>query len=240
MADLLLNYWQGRAIENCKKYKVEFNLLVLVNKENVLYPDELFSFFVGMGIRYLQFIPCIEIDPVTGEAAEFSVNPEQLGDFLCRIFDRWYEYGQEKLSIRDFDSILNYYVTGSHTICTYSRLCAGYIVIEHNGDAFVCDFFVESKWRLGNIFQTPIEQLADSKMKKDFANFKQAICSKCLVCRHLNVCRGGCIKDRLNQPGGAYNRETYLCSAYKKFFNHSLSKFMEIAASISSAQRNQA
>lgn len=224
------------SIENCRKYNVEFNLLVLVNNENVAYPDELFDFFVSMGIKYLQFIPCIEMEPEKSEIADFSVKPQEYGDFICRIFDRWYEYGPQNLSIRDFDSILNYYVTGVHTICTYTRQCAKYIVIEHNGDAFVCDFFVDPNWRIGNIFETPIEELADSKIKKNFNESKQKLCSKCLICRHLDICRGGCVKDRLNQPDGAIDKKTYLCAAYKKFFNHSLGRFMKIAASVKSGE----
>ena len=148
-------------------------------------------------MRYLQFIPCVEVDPQTGQIAEFSVSPKQYGDFLCRIFDRWMEFGPQKLSIRDFDSILSYCISGHPTICTFDRQCSQYIVVEHSGDVFPCDFFVEPKWRLGNILETPIEQLAACAQKKAFARKKQNLSNKCLVCRHLAVCRGGCMKDRV-------------------------------------------
>ena len=222
-----------RAIENCKQYDVEYNTLTLLNARNADYPDEVFDFLIGLGVRFVQFIPCVEVDLETGEIADFSITPKQYGDFLCRLFDRWYEYGPRKLSIRDFDSVLAYYVTGRHSICTFDRQCSQYIVIEHTGDAFCCDFFVEPKWRLGNIFETPIEKLAVSSKKRAFARTKKNLCNKCIVCRHLAVCRGGCMKDRAPFDKENYGRESYFCEAYKQFFDHTIPRFLQIAAEIS-------
>lgn len=181
-----------RAIDRCREHQVEFNTLTLVNHLTADHPDEIFEFLISLGVRYLQFIPCVEVDPQTGRIAEFSVSPRQYADFQCRIFDRWLAFGPEKLSIRDFDSLLSYCISGHHSICTFDRQCSQYIVVEHTGDVFPCDFFVEPKWRLGNILQTPIEQLAVCAQKKAFARQKQSLANKCLVCRHLAVCRGGC------------------------------------------------
>jgi len=222
-----------RAIELCKQYKVEFNALTLLNNVNVGHPDELFDFFIGAGIKYLQFIPCVELDPVTGEVTDFSITPQQYGQFLCRIFDRWYDYGPENLSIRDFDSIVSYCYVERHTICTFDQQCSQYIVIEHSGDAFCCDFFVEPRWRLGNIFETPIEKLAASSKKREFARAKQNLCNKCLVCRHLALCRGGCMKDRVPFDKESFGRESYFCEAYKRFFDYAVPRFMQIAAAVS-------
>lgn len=223
-----------RAIETCREYKVEFNTLTLLNNKNVECPDELFDFFIEKGIRYLQFIPCFETEPGTGKVADFSVTPEQYGEFLCRTFDRWYEYGPREVSIRDFDSILGYCLSGKHTICTFGKQCSQYIVVEHTGDCFCCDFFVEEKWRLGNIFETPIEKLAASSKKRSFARAKQNLCNKCLVCRSLEVCRGGCMKDRRGGEGGG---ESYFCESYRRFFDYTMPRFMEIAAKINSGAR---
>jgi len=230
-----------RAIQNCKQYNVEYNTLTLLNARNADHPDEVFDFLIELGVKFVQFIPCVEVDPATGEIADFSITPKQYGEFLCRLFDRWCEYGPRNLSIRDFDSMLSYYVTGRHSICTFDRQCSQYIVIEHTGDAFCCDFFVEPKWRLGNIFETPIEKLAASSKKRAFARAKKNLCNKCLVCRHLAVCRGGCMKDRAPFDKENYGRESYFCESYKQFFDHAIPRFMQIAAEINaeSAARSQ-
>ena len=75
-------------------------------------------------------------------------------------------------------------------------------MIEHTGDVFPCDFFVEPQWKLGNICETPIQELAASAKKRAFARKKQNLCNKCLICRHLAVCRGGCMKDRAPRGEG--------------------------------------
>jgi len=225
-----------RAIDNCKKFDVEFNTLTLLNDRNVVQPNEVFDFLVGLGVKFLQFIPCVELDTTTGEVTKFSVTPEQYAEFTCRVFDRWVEFGPGKLSIRDFDSILSYYVSGRHTICTFDKQCSQYIVIEHTGDAFCCDFFVEPKWRLGNIFETPIGKLANSAVKRKFARNKKNLCNKCLVCRHLDICRGGCMKDRAPFDKDNFGRESYYCEAYKRFFDYAGPKFMQIAADINSGK----
>jgi len=221
-----------KGIENCKKYKVEFSALVLLNDKNVEHPEVLFDFLIENELTYLQFIPCVEADPGTGNIADFSITPGQYGDFLCRLFDLWYEYGPEKLNIREFDSLVTYYVMGKHTICTYSKQCAGFVVVEHNGDAFCCEFFVEPKWRLGNILETPLEKLAASSIKRAFAREKQSLCNKCLLCSHLDICRGGCMKDRVRLNAEDSGGESYFCESYKQFFDYTIPRFMQIAAAI--------
>jgi serine-type anaerobic sulfatase-maturating enzyme len=222
------------AIERMKAFDVQYNTLSLINNVTADHPDEIFDFLIDLPMRYLQFIPCVEVDPDTGEIADFSVSPKQYGDFMCRIFDRWVEFGPQRLSIRDFDSILTYCVGGRHTICTFDKQCSQYIVIEHAGDVYPCDFFVEPKWHLGNIFETPIEKLAASAKKKIFARKKQNLCNKCLVCRHLAVCRGGCMKDRAPFDKDDYGRESYFCESYRQFFDYALPRFMQLAAEVRS------
>jgi len=217
------------ALQKCREYNVQFNILVLLNDKNVSCPDELFDFFTNMKITFLQFVPCAERDQKTGNIADFSITAKQYGDFLCRIFDRWLDYGPRKLSIRLFDSVINYLLQGQHTNCSFGRKCSDYIVIEHNGDAFCCDFFVEQQYRLGNICETPIEQLANNRIKRSFSSQKARLNNKCLICRHLNICRGGCPKDRLIVNGGVTDLN-YYCEAYKRFFDYSLGKLAELAA----------
>ncbi len=224
-----------RALKTCKEHKVEFNTLTLLNNINTEHPDRVFDFLIENGVKFLQFIPCVELDPATDKVTDFSITPAQYGEFLCRIFDRWYEYGPTKLSIRDFDSVLSYYVAGKHTICTFDKQCSQYIVIEHTGDAFTCDFFVEPKWRLGNIFETPIQKLAAGSKKRAFARAKQNLCNKCLVCRHLAVCRGGCMKDRAPFARNSFGKESYFCESYKRFFDYTIPKFMQLAAEINAS-----
>jgi uncharacterized protein len=224
-----------KVIENMKQHQVEFNALILLNSNNVDHPEEIFDFLAGMGLRYLQFVPCVEFNRQTGEVLPFSITPSQYGQFICRLFDRWIQHGVTKVSIRDFDSIMSWCLTGRHTMCTFDRSCASYIVIEHNGDAFCCDFFVEPQWRLGNILETSIGQLAGSDRKLAFIRVKQNLPNECLLCRHQAVCRSGCMKDKMSFFKGRANSRSYLCEGYKVFFDYTMPKFMQLAASFNAA-----
>jgi uncharacterized protein len=220
------------AIELCEEYDVAFNTLTLLNNKNVEYPDMLFDFFVELDVEYLQFIPCVEVDRATGKVADFSITPQQYGNFLCRVFDCWYEHGPGNIHIRDFDTFLDCLACYEHTICTFNRQCSQYIVIEHSGDAFCCDFFVEPKWKLGNILETPIEKLAASDCKRAFARAKSNISNKCLVCRELVFCRAGCLKDRIVSNRENFACESYFCRSYRQFFDHAMPRIMQLGAAL--------
>jgi uncharacterized protein len=62
-----------------------------------------------------------------------------------------------------------------------------------------------------------------------FAREKLNLCNKCLLCAHLELCRGGCMKDKIG-PDKA--RQSHLCEGYKQFFDYAMPKFMQIAAHV--------
>jgi uncharacterized protein len=221
-----------RGIKNCQKYNVEFNCLILLNHLTGDHPDEIMNFFLEQGVKFLQFIPCVELDEKTGQPCDFSITAQQYGEFLCKTFDWWLKIGPGNVSIRDFDSMVNYYVTGHHTICTFGRQCADYMVIEHQGDAFPCDFFVEPQLKLGNILDTPMQDLMLSTEKRRFARKKQKVNNKCLVCLHLDICRGGCMKDRLPLGSSTGIPVSYFCESYKMFFDYARPRLAQLAAEL--------
>jgi len=208
-----------------KKHHVEFNVLTLLTDRNVNDPDVLFSFLVEQGIKYMQFIPCFEKEG--NNIAAYSITPEQYGKFLCRLLDLWLDYGPQKISIRLFDSIMSYLLGGHHTICTFQKKCYDYVVVEHNGDVFACDFFVEPKWHLGNILDTPINQLSTSEKKRLFSEKKHNVCNGCFVCRHFSICRGGCLKERVFLATD-YHNKSYFCQSHRMFFDYAVPKLMQV------------
>jgi uncharacterized protein len=75
------------SIATLERHHAEFNILTVVNDVTGNYPGEILNFMIEHGFRYLQFIPCVELDPETGQLTDFSVSPQQFGDFMCQIFD---------------------------------------------------------------------------------------------------------------------------------------------------------
>ncbi|ACS79413.1 anaerobic sulfatase maturase [Maridesulfovibrio salexigens] len=207
------------------------NALVVVNDYSVSYPDDIYQFHKNLGLPHMQFIPCVEVDIANpSQPSSFSVPAEKYGQFLCRIFDLWmndFSGLTPTTSVRMFDSLFHLYMGQAAPECTLLNECGNYVVVEHNGDVFSCDFFVQPEWRLGNIKSSSLTEMLNSGKQRAFGLRKASQCDECKNCRWLTFCRGGCPKDRIMGHGN--NKQTYLCPAYKIFFEHSDKKFRQLA-----------
>jgi len=206
-----------RKIKLLQRYNVEFNILAVVTDKNSKKPEALFKYFQDLGVKYMQFIPCLEKDK--NGIAPFSVDPNSYGNFLCSMFDRWYNKGTPSCYIREYEEWLIAYAYRVNP-CMFSPYCQGALVIEHNGDIYPCDFFVEPKWLLGNIKRDSLEDTLSSKLYKDFKERKQNLDNRCKNCKWLRLCWGGCPKFRIDKRGKEINY-SYFCLSYQKFFEHS-------------------
>jgi uncharacterized protein len=211
-------------IEWLKRYNVDFNILVLLNKRNVKHPRQLYRFLVNEGFKYLQFIPCAERNPKTGGFAEYSITPEEYGRFLCEVFDEWTSGGVPQVYVRDFDELLIGYVTGETPNCTFSEDCGKYVVVEYNGDVYTCDFYVDPKWFLGNLTEQPLEEIVTSEKFHQFRKQKSKLAQRCESCPWLRICRGGCPKHWALVTSDA----NYFCSSYQTFLEHSHNEFLRL------------
>jgi uncharacterized protein len=211
---------------------VATNALSVINDYSVDFPDEIYSFHKSLGLHYMQFIPCLEPDPHdSARTAPFSAPPDRYGDFLCRVFDLWlddFDGTVATTSIRFFDSLFHIYVDLPAPECTLLKQCGVYVVIEHNGDVYACDFFVEPEWKLGNIQTGKLADMLNSAKQNRFGQLKAILPKECKKCPWLRTCRGGCTKDRRHNP--ADEQLNYYCRSYKKFFEHADKRFEHLAA----------
>ena len=104
-------------------------------------------------------------------------------------------------------------------------------MIEHNGDFYSCDHFVDPEHRLGNIRETSLAELLDSPGQIAFGQAKRdALPGYCRACEVLDMCNGGCPKDRcLRTPDGEPGLN-YLCAGLKSFFNYSRPQLERLAS----------
>lgn len=206
-----------RAAKVLADHGVEFNALALLNNRSVREPDAVYDFLRSSDIYFMQFVACVEPGG-KGEPAPFSISPEDYGEFLVAVFDRWVE-DFPGVSIRDFDDLLLRALGREPGTCTVKDRCGDYVVVEHNGDVFACDFFVTSAWRLGNIMETPFGEITASEKLEEFARRKTDLGPACSGCRYLTWCHGGCQKHRI-VLGGEPTQPSYFCKAYKRLFAH--------------------
>ena len=219
---------------------VEVNALTVVTDYSVQFPNEIYEFHKAQGLNFMQFIPCVETDPQDpGKVAPFSVSGEMYGGFLCTLFDLWladFSNGVPTTSIRFFESLLFMYAGFPPTECTLLEECGNYVVVEHNGDVYACDFFVDPEWKLGNLCETSLVELINSGRQKEFGRRKAILHEDCRVCEWVKLCRGGCTKDRLvDHVGSNRNR---LCRAFQIFFPHTDARFRRLAEGWKTKQVN--
>jgi uncharacterized protein len=201
---------------------VQVNALTVVTDYSSRHAEEIYTFHKEQGLRHMQFIPCVETDAADpSRAAPFSVSPERYGEFLVALFDLWIadvHDGVASTSIRYFDSVFHRYVGLTAPDCTLAERCGSYLVVEHNGDVFSCDFFVDPEWRLGNVLEGELIAMLNSSRQQEFGEMKASRPVMCEGCQWLRMCYGGCTKDRLRDP--ADRGEMHFCQSHKMFFEH--------------------
>jgi len=214
-----------RSLRLLRRFGVETNILTVVNHETAQQPEAIYDYLLELGFRYLQFIPCVEFDPTTGEPAEFSVTAEEYGEFLCRLFDRWYNRGNPESSIRDFDATLATCLGQPSPMCCYQQRCGSYVVVEYNGDLYPCDFFVREDLRIGNLADMSLEEAFASPALGRFGQVKAAPRAACQACQWMPYCQQGC-------PRFVRDGQHYLCRAYQRFWAHSKAGFQAMVDAI--------
>lgn len=213
-----------------QEHQVEFNILCTVNAANAGHPLEVYRFFRDeLRTHYIQFIPIVERVNTDGRTrnqegttvTDRSVESEPWGTFLNAIFDEWIQRDVGTVFVQMFDAALASWVGAPPSLCIFAETCGDALALEHNGDLYSCDHFVEPNYLLGNIAETPLVQLVGSKQQRDFGAAKRDTLP--LYCRQCPVrfaCHGECPKNRFILTPDGEPGLNYLCAGYKAFFTH--------------------
>jgi len=228
-----------RALRMMQEAGVEFNVLAVVNALTARHAKTIYTYFRDLGLRHMQFIPCIESDPKTFRPLPFSVTPEAYADFLCELFDLWLPEAKEGVSIRLFDGLLSRELCGNSNLCYLDGPCGYAPVIEHNGDVYPCDFFVDPDWKLGNVVATPLEKIMRRAKARRFRGARFKLPEACADCAWRTLCRGGCLKDRRRISGG-FDSPGWYCETYKRFLPHGADAIRKLAAEIAAERAARA
>ncbi|HUX20435.1 MAG TPA: anaerobic sulfatase maturase, partial [Spirochaetia bacterium] len=219
-----------RAVELFRSHRVEFNVLTVVSSASVEHPEALYDHFDSLGIAYQQYIPCVEFD-ADNNPRPFTITGRQWGEFLIGLFDRWIAGDTERVSIRNFDSVLTMLVANQPATCTLSRNCNQYFVVEWNGDIYPCDFFVDREKLLGNLLEQSWEELSASPIYREFGRRKVQWSNECARCPYLRLCAGDCPKMRY-RFGENPSSLSWLCEGWKLFYDHALPELKKLAKKV--------
>jgi uncharacterized protein len=219
-----------RGLRLLQKHGVEYNILTTVNRVNAAHPLEVYRFLRDeVKTTWIQFIPVIERINEDGRTlyqqgntvSENSVLPEQFGNFLITIFDEWVRKDVGKIFVQTFEAAVRSWLNMPTGMCIFSPTCGSGVALEHNGDLYSCDHFVEPDYLLGNIAENSMAELVGSDRQFKFGQDKLNTLPKyCLDCEVRFACHGECPKHRfMNTPDGEPGLN-YLCAGYKAFFTH--------------------
>jgi uncharacterized protein len=228
-----------------QEHNVDFNILCTVHAANAPYPLDVYRFFRDeVKAEYIQFIPIVErVTLETMEVANLgwgdgsnknrplyqqegnqvtgrSVSAEQWGRFLSTIFYEWVHRDVGKVFVQMFDAALASWVGAPAALCIFAPTCGNALALEHNGDLYACDHFVEPKYLLGNIKQEHMINLVSSDQQLKFgADKMDNLPQYCLKCDVRFACHGECPRNRFIFTPNGEPGLNYLCEGYKSFFH---------------------
>jgi len=236
-----------QGLDHLKRHGVEFNILCTVNAANERHGRTVYRFFRDeLGAKWIQFIPIVEraseetlaianqgwseqpgrkrllYTQAGNLVTERSVGGEQYGRFLVDVFEEWVRHDVGQVYVQLFDVTLEAFF-GRHRLCIHAPTCDNGPALEHNGDLYSCDHFVEPKYKLGNIHEVHMLKLVASPEQRRFGDDKRdTLTAQCQRCEVRPLCNGGCPKDRfaLSQDGDP--GQNYLCAGLELFFKHTL------------------
>lgn len=236
-----------------QKHGVEYNVLAVVARETARAPLEVYNFFEGEGIEFVQFSPVVErlsgpegrrmglklagpapLNKATEEveAAPWSVIPGEYGDFLIAIYEKWVRRDVGRVFIMNFEWALNAWIGNPSPVCVHAGQCGRSLVIEHSGDVYACDHCVYPEYRLGNVATDRLSAMVERSLESGFGIAKETALPRwCRECDVLAACRGGCPKHRFATTWYGESGLHYLCEGYKKFFLH-IRKYLRAMATL--------
>ncbi len=211
-----------RGLELLQRHGVDVNVLCTVHAANQDRGVEVYRWFRDqLGLAHIQYIPIVELTGAPGAVSERSVDPAAWGRFLSTVFDEWVVRDVGRVFVQMFDTALAAWMGLPPPMCIFQEECGRAVAMEHNGDVYSCDHFVDPEHLIGNIATTTLVELVTSPQQRRFGRDKaDGLPGMCRRCEVRFACNGECPKNRiLTTPEGEPGLN-YLCAGYLAFFTH--------------------
>lgn len=227
-----------RGIRCLQRQGAEFNVLVLVSQANVREARRVYRYLTDQGFLHQQYIPCVEFDG-DGALQPYAITAADWGAFLCELFDTWHPADVRRVSIRHHDALVAKVVDHADVMCTVSRSCCQYFVVEHNGHVYPCDFFVDPEHRLGTLDTHTWPELLALPAYQAFGCRKTAWAPACASCAYLEWCQGDCPKHR-HPLGPTPMARSHLCEGWLRFYAHAAPALRALGADVQRGRNHHA
>jgi uncharacterized protein len=211
-----------KGFDRLVKYGITPEILCVVSSYNVKQPLKVYNYFKGLGARYMTFLPLVVRDSKNPSGvSDDSVPSGEFGLFLSRIFDEWIVKDIGSIKVQIFEEAARTAFGQEHTLCIFKKECGGVPVVEHTGDFYSCDHYVDPDHFLGNILDNSLVYYLGSEEQKAFGRAKlTGLPAYCRECEVLPMCNGECPRNRFRTTPDGEKGLNYLCTDYRQFFNH--------------------
>jgi len=209
-----------QGLDNLQKYRVEYNILTVIQRHNGSHPSEIYNGLKEFGTKHIQFIPIVERSGNSNVSSR-SVLPDQYGDFMIAVFDEWLAHDIGRIYIQQFESALSASMGYGSSVCVHAPQCGRALALEHNGNVYACDHYVFDDYNIGNIEHQPYAEMVDGESQTAFGQAKEKeLTDRCKRCDVRHLCNGGCPVHQFVPIRNEEFKHNYLCDGYKAFFRH--------------------
>jgi uncharacterized protein len=222
-----------KGVSHLRQNGVEFNILTVIHKDNVNKSKELFQFYEREEIDFVQFIPCMQFHSKRiDQPGVYEITPEQYGNFLCEAFDCRYNDGNPVISERFFDNMLSVYARREAELCIHRKACSKTLILEQNGDAFPCDFYIHPDWKIGNVGTDSLTDILSHPLYDEFLNLKPKLPEQCKSCRWLELCYGGCPRNRKWNENMQQSDPDFFCHSYRQIYAYAHERMIALSEKV--------
>ncbi len=219
-----------RGVDLLRKHNVEFNILTVLHETNINRARDLIQWYEDEGFQYVQFIPAMDFRAQQPDKPPtYLITPQEYGNFMCEAFDAWYNDGEPRTSIRFFDNMLSVYLNRGAELCIHRKTCPTTLILEQNGDAYPCDFYIHEDFKLGNVGTDSLTEILRRHSRHRFLTMKPTLPQQCTSCEYLRLCYGGCPRNRQWSIGEDSPDTDYFCTSYLQIYAYTRERMEGLA-----------
>ena len=206
---------------------VACNALCVVSALSARHGAAVYNGLKKAGFRHIQFIPCVE--DFGGGTAVPPLTAKGYLTFLRAVFPLWYRDLREGnyISVRYFDNLVHMVSGREPEACGMLGRCPGQLIVESDGKVYPCDFYVLPELCTGDLHNNSFAEIVDSPVRRKFCEESLEVFRDCRACPVAPLCRGGCRRDRQEDPDGPVGKNRY-CRAYREFLTEALPYLCDI------------
>jgi len=195
-------------------------VIAILTKPVLPHLDEFYEFFRDNGIS-------VKINPIfyAGRGAtvreKLGITPNEYGDAMVYLFDRWFYEPEYVIDIDPFDLILGNLMTGEPWGCQFGPACWDqYIAVDPRGNVHPCGrWSSEEPFSLGNLNEQDVVDVLRSPVLEQFRRERAKAALKCRTCEFHTICNSGCIENGYLIRQRLSDRDIY-CVGYRRMFAH--------------------